>query len=141
MLPSVVDDFKRTYGENKNLRKVQLLKDLNNIVAGLDSQSFCAKTLLSDRALRNIKSYKTEKFEFKTLAAIFIAFGVTLEQAERLFHLAGYHLNDSPFHCVVRFSLENNLSIDDADELLFLITQKHFYQDRKYHDREKSQNL
>lgn len=131
MLPSVVDDFKRTYGENRDLWKSDLLDQLNGIISGLTSQSFCAKTLLSDRAYRNIRSHRTENFEFKTLADIFIAFGLPLEQAENLFRLAGYNLNNSPLHCVVRFSLENHLSIDDADELLFLITQKHFYQDRK----------
>ena len=76
---------------------------------------------------KNITSYSTENFNFRTLSALFIANHVPLDEAEQLFHQAGYHLNNSLLHRIVRFALENHLSIYEADELLFAKTSRHFY--------------
>lgn len=131
---SIMEQFDRYNGENtKNLRCSTLLIALNQIIIKnkLNVRSFCANTFLSERVYKNITSYSTENFNFRTLSALFIANNVPLDEAEQLFHQAGYHLNNSMLHRVVRFALENHLSIYEADELLFAKTRKHFYTKKK----------
>ena len=127
---SIMEQFDRYNGENtKNLRCSTLLIALNQIITKnkLNVRSSCANTFLSERVYKNITSYSTENFNFRTLSALFIANHVPLDEAEQLFHQAGYHLNNSLLHRIVRFALENHLSIYEADELLFAKTSRHFY--------------
>lgn len=130
----ILDEFNRYNRENNtNLRCSALLIALNQIINknNLTIQNFCTRTLLSEHPFKTIVSYASESFQFKTLAAIFIAVGLSLEEADNLFHEAGYFLNNSVTHRIVRFSLENHLSIDEADDLLYAKTHQHFYKAKK----------
>lgn len=130
MNSKLLNQFNEYYGDkNSNSRYSELLIGLNNIFyeKNINRTIFCAKTFLSKHVYQNIVSYKSINYNFQTIAAILIAFNVPLNQAEALLHAAGFHLNDSLFHCIVRFSIENSLSLYDADELLFEKTGKHFF--------------
>lgn len=130
MLNSTVTKYESKYGGTAvNLRKSPLLKELNQLLYdnNLNEVRFCVETLLSERIYRNIHFYRSENYTFTTLSAIFIACRVPLARAETLFHLAGYHLASTPQHNIVRFALEERLSIEEADDLLFAETNKHFY--------------
>lgn len=130
MNSKLLNQFNEYYGDkNSNSRYSELLIGLNKIFyeKNINRTIFCAKTFLSKHVYQNIVSYKSINYNFQTIAAILIAFNVPLNQAEALLHAAGFHLNDSLFHCIVRFSIENSLSLYDADELLFEKTGKHFF--------------
>lgn len=126
----VLDEFNSYYGEkNRNLRCSALLIALNKIIYEnhFNQQSFCAETFLSKHVYDNITCYRSENYQFKTLAAFFIAANVPLNEAENLFREAGYYLNHSMMHSVIRFALEKHLTLYEADELLFEKTGKHFF--------------
>ena len=130
MNSKLLNQFNEYYGDkNSNSRYSELLIGLNKIFyeKNINRTIFCAKTFLSKHVYQNIVSYKSINYNFQTIAAILIAFNVPLNQVEALLHAAGFHLNDSLFHCIVRFSIENSLSLYDADELLFEKTGKHFF--------------
>ena len=130
MNSKLLNQFNEYYGDkNSTSRYSELLIGLNKIFyeKNINRTLFCAKTFLSKHVYQNIVSYKSINYNFQTIAAILIAFNVPLNQAEALLHAAGFHLNDSLFHCIVRFSIENSLSLYDADELLFEKTGKHFF--------------
>lgn len=134
MNSKLLNQFNEYYGDkNSNSRYSELLIGLNKIFyeKNINQTIFCAKTFLSKHVYQNIVSYKSINYNFQTMAAILIAFNVPLNQAEALLHAAGFHLNDSLSHCIVRFSIKNNLSLYDADDLLYMKTGTHFYKSKR----------
>ncbi len=134
MNSKLLNQFNEYYGDkNSNSRYSELLIGLNKIFyeKNINQAIFCAKTFLSKHVYQNIVSYKSINYNFQTIAAILIAFNVPLNQAEALFHAAGFYLNDSLSHCIVRFSIKNNLSLYDADDLLYTKTGTHFYKSKR----------